>query len=49
MYHGLLELNPIDRSTLFEDLLEGIIVTRSSHVIVDINAVAAKISRHGPR
>ena len=43
MYHGLLELNPIDRSTLFEDLLEGIIVTRNSDVIVDINAVAAKI------
>ena len=43
LYHGLLELNPIDRASLMEDLLEGIIVIRGQDQIVDINTVAAKM------
>ena len=41
LFHGLLELNPIDRASLMENLLEGIIVTRGEQKIVDMNMVAA--------
>ena len=43
LFYGLLELNPIDRASLMENLLEGIIVIQGNGKVVDVNMVAANM------